>query len=477
MNAAAPDTSLHYLEQFTRSKVQLPGHQLPWLAAWREKAMRDFVASGLPTLRDEDWKYTSVAAIEKHRFALASGRTGSAIADQTVVPLPITTSARPVVPSDSPETPLATLAAALALPGTRRLVFVDGRYEAALSSSDELQEGVVIASLADMLEREPQAVEAALAGPARNAGGSTGFAALNAACLSDGAYIQLAAGMALAEPIHLLFIARTPELAVHTRNLVVTAHDSRASIIEQHVALADAESGAPITYLTNVITDLALGRGAHIEHYKVQDESTRAFHIAAINADLARDAHLLSASFAFGGALARADIHVALDGEGAECVLDGLYVGDGRQHVDHHTRIDHNRPRGTSRELYKGVLGGAARGVFNGKVIVHPGAQKSDAAQTNRNLLLSPLAEIDTKPQLEIWADDVKCNHGATVGQLDADQIFYLRARGIDEAAARAVLTHAFAAEMLDRVPLPALREYLDALLRERLPIPREARP
>jgi Fe-S cluster assembly protein SufD len=472
MNAVTPDTSLHYLEQYTRGKKQLPGHSLPWLGAWREKAMRDFVAGGLPSLRDEDWKYTSLAAIERHRFALASGHAGGAIDEQTVVPMPIGRLAK--APDESP---VATLAAALALPGTRRLVFVDGRHEAALSSRGELPEGVVVESMADMLEREPQAVEAALIDPAKGAVGRNGFAALNAACLSDGAYIQLADGAALAEPIHLLFIARTPELAIHTRNLIVAAHDSRAVIIEHHVALADpAGSGAP-AYLTNVVTDLALGRGAHIEHYKVQDESTRAFHIAEVAAALARDAHFLSASFAFGGSIARADIRVALNGEGAECTLDGLYVGDGRQHVDHHTRIDHNRPRGTSRELYKGVLGGAARGVFNGKVFVHPGAQKSDAAQTNRNLLLSPLAEIDTKPQLEIWADDVKCNHGATVGQLDADQIFYLRARGIDEAAARAVLTHAFAAEMLDRVPLPALREYLDTLLRERLPIPKEARP
>ena len=224
------------------------------------------------------------------------------------------------------------------------------------------------------------------------------------------------------------------------------------------------------------MTDIVLGQGAQIDHHKLQQESSKAFHIARIRAELAERSRFVSSSFALGSALARTDIHVALQGEGAECSLDGLYMPDGHQHIDHHTRIDHEVSRCTSRELYKGVLDGAARAVFNGEVIVHPDAQQSDASLSNRNLLLSEYAEVDTQPRLEIWADDVKCSHAATVGQLDDEQIFYLRSRGLDEASARALLTYAFAAEMLQRIEPAPLRERLDAVLRERRPKAREAR-
>jgi len=444
MNAVTADLYLHYVEEFARIKGTLPGHRLPWLSSLRDAALERFRASGFPTLHDEEWKYTSVTPIANSYFKLQpdASTPASAIASEQIEEL--------------------------ALPGAQLLVFVDGRYAPALSRVrlDELPAGVILDSVGAVLNAAPgyqQArLQAALEHP-RN-GQSTGFAALNFACMTDGAYIHLAAGTTLEAPIHLLFIAATPDLASHTRNLVIAEHDSRASIVEHHVALGTAR------YFSNAVTDIVLGRAARIAHYKLQDESSKAFHIAAINAELLRETHLLSASFALGGALARTDIRVGLNAKDAECTLDGLYMANGRQHIDHHTRIDHHRPQGTSREFYKGVLGGAARGVFNGKVIVHPDAQKSDAAQTNRNLLLSEQAEVDTKPQLEIWADDVKCSHGATVGQLDADQIFYLRSRGMDDTAARALLTYAFAAEMVDRVSLPALRERLDALLRERLP-------
>jgi len=305
----------------------------------------------------------------------------------------------------------------------------------------------------------------------RTAPYASGFAALNAACMTDGACIHLAKGVRLDAPIHLLFIASTPDLAMHTRNVVLAEADSSAVIVEHHMAL-----GTP-GYFTNTVTDIVLERGARIEHHKLQQESAAAFHIAAINAELGAGSTFASTAFALGAALARVDIGVGLNGEGAECSLDGLYMADGRRHVDHHTRIDHNQPRGTSRELYKGIVGGAGRAVFNGKIIVHRDAQQSDAAQTNRNLLLSEHAEVDTKPQLEIWADDVKCSHAATIGQLDTAQIFYLRSRGMDDAAARALLTYAFAAEMVQRIELPALRERLDGLLRAKLPQPLEALP
>lgn len=427
----------HYLSEAVRLKTTLPGQSLAWLAAIREQGLVAFASGGFPTLRNEDWKYTSVARIEKGTFGF----------------LPLAATTANAVAANEIE--------ALSLAGTHRLVFLDGRYAPALSSADPLPAGVTVASLAAVLERDPESLRHRLDRTGRDQ--RPGFAALNAACVADGCYIHLATGAVMETPIHLLFVAREANLATHSRNLVVAEPGSRACIVEHHAALGVTE------YFTNVITDIVIGQGAEIEHYKLQEESTAAFHVAAVNADLGRGSRFASSSFALGGTLARADITVGLNAEGAECVLDGLYMADGHQHLDHHTRIDHACARGTSREFYKGVLNGAARAVFNGKVIVHADAQQSDASQTNRNLLLSDHAEVDTKPQLEIWADDVKCSHAATVGQLDAEQIFYLRSRGIDNAAARAMLTYAFAAEMVERVSLAPLRTRLESLLRERL--------
>ena len=441
MNAATPDSGLHYLEDFMRHKDTFPGRTQPWLAALREAAMQQFLAMGFPTRHDEDWKYTRVAPIEKGPFT------------QTLGP-----------PADID----AAQVEALALPGAHLLVFIDGHHMPALSKIDVLPAGISIASLATLLERRRSGIETQIDSAASY---PSAFAALNTACMTDGACIHLAKGVRLDAPLHLLFLAATDTLAIHTRNLVFAEPESHATIVEHHAALGTH------TYFTNTVTDIVLGRGAQIEHHKLQQESAKAFHIAAINADLAEQSRLVSTSFALGGALARTDIHTELNGEGAECTLDGLYVTDRRQHIDHHTRIDHNVPRGTSRELYKGVLNGASRAVFNGKVVVHPDAQQSDAAQTNRNLLLSEHAEIDTKPQLEIWADDVKCSHAATVGQIDAGQVFYLRSRGLDEETARALLTYGFAEEMVQRVALPSLRQRLDDLLRALLPRSLEALP
>jgi Fe-S cluster assembly protein SufD len=436
MNAMASDHSLHFIDQFSRQRDSLPGQQWPWLRHLREEALAAFLAGGFPNQRQEEWKYTSVAAIAQSRFSLAPSLDAEL------------------------EQRIASQLSTLALPGTRRLVFIDGRYAPACSDLGPLPAGVTITSLAACLEQPSVPLHAWLEPQAPYA---SAFAALNTACLADGAYIELAAGTVLAEPLHLLFIAASDERVTHSRTLLRAAEGSRACLIEQHVALGARR------YFSNVATDLLLGPGVQIEHHKLQNESVEAFHIAATRADLAADSHLLSTAFAFGSALARTDLNVELNGIGASCSLDGLYLADGHRHLDQHTRIDHRRPRGTSRELYKGVLAGAGRAVFNGKVIVQPAAQQSDAAQSNRNLLLSAQAEIDTKPQLEIWADDVKCSHGATVGQLDDEQIFYLRSRGIDEAAAQALLTYAFAAEMTARLGLAPLRSRLDALLRARL--------
>ncbi len=433
MNAIVAD---NFAADFERLKPLLPGVYVPWLRALREEAFADFLDKGFPSTRQEDWKYTSVAAIEKGRFVPAAA-AAEVCWDVGCV--------------GSQE-----------LPGARVMVFVDGRYAPELSHLGSLPAGVTVASLAATIEREPERLRAALT-PAE-AGYASGFAALNAAFLCDGAYVGLAPGADLAEPLHLLFVAATRNAAAHVRNVIAAGAGSRACIVEHHV------SAEALPYFTNAVTSIDVERNASIEHHKLQDESLLAFHVAAVRADLGEASSFASTSFAFGAALSRTGIDVGLNAEKASCNLDGLYLIDGRQHADHHTRIDHARPRGRSREFYKGVLDGASRAVFNGRVIVHADAQQSDAQQTNRNLLLSDQAEADTKPQLEIWADDVKCAHGATVGQLDPDQIFYLQARGVDGETARSMLVYGFAAEVIERIGLLGLRRRLENLLRSRLP-------
>jgi Fe-S cluster assembly protein SufD len=413
----------HCVKEFERLTPLLPGARA---------ALARFVETGFPTLRDEDWKYTNVAQIEASRFSFVPSSQSRISVEQV---------------------------AALALPDAHRLVFVDGRHVPALSHVAALPAGVTLGSLARVVDRVPP--------PSTNE--LSGFVALNAACATDGAYLELSPGAVIEEPIELLFIACETNLAMHCRNVVVAKEGSRARIVEHHAALRAA------TYLNNTVTELIIEPGADVGHYKLQDESPQSFHIAAVQAGLAEQARLLSGSYAFGGALTRTDIRVGLNAEGADCMLDGLYMAGGRRHVDHHTRIDHAKPRGTSRELYKGVVADASRAVFNGRIVVHADAQRSDASQSNRNLLLSEQAEVDTQPQLEIYADDVQCSHGATVGQLDAEQIYYLRSRGVADATARAWLTYAFAAEMVERVRLAALRTRLDMMLRARLPAIAEA--
>ena len=352
--------------------------------------------------------------------------------------------------------------APLALGDSHLLVFVNGRHAPGLSRLGRLPSGADVGSLAQVVAKRPDRFEALLARDAEAL--VNGFTALNAAFWADGATIDLAAGCVVEKPIHLLFITTDADLAVHPRNIIRAGAGSHAEIIEHYVGLNDA------AYFTNAVTHIEVDTSAAVIHTKLQQESLRGYHIADIRAEQERDSRFTSQSFALGGLLSRNDIATRLDAQGCEATLIGLYMADGRQHMDHHTLIDHARPRGTSREFYKGVLDGAARAVFNGKVIVRPDAQQTDAHQSNRNLLLSEHAEVDTKPQLEIYADDVKCSHGATVGQLDAEQIYYLRSRGMDDAAARALLTFAFAEDVATRVSCVPLRSRLEQLLRGRLP-------
>jgi Fe-S cluster assembly protein SufD len=424
-----------YRAQFAQLEPRLVGARLPWLRHTRAVAFERFAELGFPTLRDEDWKYTSVATLEKRTFKFVPESFNGVSTDQV---------------------------GELALAASHLLVFVNGRHAPGLSRLGRLPRGAEVGSLAVAVADHPDRFEALLTRDAEAP--VNGFTALNAAFWADGAHIDLAAGCALDEPIHLLFITTDADLAVQPRNIIRAGAGSRVEVIEHYVGADNA------AYFTNAVTQIQADAGATVVHTKLQQESLHGQHVADIRAEQGQGSRFTSQSFALGGLLSRNDIGTRLDAPGCEATLIGLYMAGGRQHMDHHTRIDHLQPRGTSREFYKGVLDGAARAVFNGRVIVHADAQKTDAQQSNRNLLLSDDAEVDTKPQLEIYADDVKCSHGATVGQLDAEQIYYLRSRGMDDASARALLTFAFAEDVASRVSCVPLRSRLEQLLRGRLP-------
>jgi len=429
----------HYLAEHKGIAADLPGRGVAWLERARESARDKFAELGFPGPRDEAWKYTRVTPIEKRAFkpmgALCIGFDEDDIERFLFGDL-----------------------------RCHRLVFVNGKYTPQLSRPGKLAEGIQVTSLAKALNDSPEALEPYLTRHADP--GASGFAALNAAFMGDGAYIHLPRGAVVEDPIHLLFIATAQEetLFSHPRNLVVAGENSQATVIESYVSLGDSD------YLTNAVSEVVLGQNATVAHYKLQQESVKAFHVATLQVHQERDSRFTSHSVSFGGQLTRNDINAVLDAEGAECALNGLFMADGRQHVDFHTTVEHAKPHGTSQEYYKGILDGRSRGVFNGRVHVHPHAQKTDAEQSNKNLLLSRHAEVDTKPELEIYADDVKCSHGATVGQLDPDMLFYLRARGLDEAAARGLLTYGFAQDIIDRMPIEQVRDRLEEILVTRVP-------
>jgi Fe-S cluster assembly protein SufD len=344
-----------------------------------------------------------------------------------------------------------------------RLVFVDGRFSARLSSVGELPQGTIVASLAEVLARDPGRVEPWLGRFAKF--DRQPFVALNTAFLRDGAFIHVPRG-AVTGPIHLLFLSSGEEgrsTLSFPRNLFVAGEDSQTTIVETYAG----EGG----YFTAPVTELVAGPGAVVDHYKVQRESLGAFHVATFQVQAERACRPSSHSISIGGALVRNDVNAVLDGEGIDCILNGLYFGDGRQVVDNHMRVEHAKPHCASHELYKGVLDGKSRAVFNGLIHVHKGAQKTDAKQSNRNLLLSRDAIANSNPQLEIFADDVKCTHGSTVGQLDEDAVFYLRSRGIGAEAARSLLTYAFASDIVERIKVVPVRRDLEEFLFARLPM------
>jgi Fe-S cluster assembly protein SufD len=344
-------------------------------------------------------------------------------------------------------------------------VFVDGRFEPALSHRPELPAGVTVEPLGEALARDPLLIERSYAQVATP--DLTPFAALNAAFADDGAVVRVPAGVDLAAPIHLLYVTTDAAAgaAIQVRTVLLVERAARAQLVESYAGLGTGAS------FHNVVTEVVIGEGAWVEHTRIQRESEAAFHIGLTQVEQARDSHYRSFTLAAGGAIARHDLRARLSGENVETLLYGLYLGRGEQLVDNHTTIFHDQPNCRSWEVYKGILDDRSHAVFNGKVFVQPEAQKTDAKQTNRNLLLSEGAKVDTKPQLEIFADDVKCTHGATVGRIDESAFFYLQSRGIPRAEAQRVLTYAFAAEVVNEVASTPVREALDELVANRLGI------
>lgn len=452
MNQPIPNSIQRLRDAYAAATDRLPGAHNRGVRALREQSLERFTTLGFPTPRLEDWKYTNVAPIAEGGFVPAAALPGAGTAEET--PQALAAARRQLFPDLD----------------AHRLVFVNGRYNQALStiaSSSPLPPGVRVTSLSQALARDPQPLAEQLN---RLAPADTqAFAALNAAFFTDGACIWLERGVELDKPLHLVFLA-TAAAAGHmlaVRNLILAAEGSRATIVEHYVCLDDAEAGG--RYFTSAVTEVQAAAGAAIEHLRLQQEGEAAFHVGGLYARLEQHSRLAVTAVDLGGRLVRNDVQAALAQEHAECVLNGLYVVDGRSHVDNHTHVDHARPHGTSRQFYKGVLDGRARAVFNGKIVVHPDAQHTDAQQENRNLLLSEDAEVDTRPQLEIYADDVRCSHGATVGNLDPDALFYLRSRAVDEQAARDLLTYAFAHDLLARIRLAPIRQALEQRLTTRL--------
>lgn len=420
-----------FREQFAECRDSLPGAGQDWLIGLREASFERFARTGLPGRKIETWRYTGLGAIGKMAQEPAGAGTAIALADLEDHLI------------DAPEAP--------------RLVFVDGCLQQELSTLDGLDAGIEVMGLADALERTPARVRDLLTRTFEAGSGADDQAlvALNGALFTDGAVIHVSAGTLAQTPVHLIFVATKTSHAVHPRNLIIAEDRSRASIVESYIGRGEG--------WTNAVTQISVGRGAHIDHYRILDEAGGARHIGATEASLADNGGYRNFSLVTGGRLSRNEISVCLDGSGCHCELAGVTLAGEGQHCDILSRVDHRRPECASSQEYRSAIAARGRSVFQGKVIVQPHAQHTDARQNSKNLLLAKSAEAITKPELEIHADDVKCSHGATVGELDADMLFYLRSRGLDLDAARGLLIEGFVAELLDRAEYGPIRALLRA--------------
>jgi len=413
----------------------LKGYEIPrsgasWLNERRAHALERANALSVPTTRDEDWRFTDISQLIKTNF-------------------------QPIASSSPPA--MSEISAFVAPEAVLRLVFVDGVYAPVLSSTKGMSGGVVVTPLALAFGTHAAAIEPHLARHATFE--NDVFTALNTAYLRDGACVLIAKDRKCPAPVQLLHISIQKEAAVHPRCLVVAEAGAECTVIEDYVTLTDG------AYFNNAVTEIVAGEGARVTHVRLQREAAGAFHIANCAVVLAKEAYYASHAISLGARLSRLNLNVLQQGEGVEVKLDGLALISGRQLADSHTLMDHARAHGKCQQLHKCIVGGGAHAVFNGKILVRPGAQLTDSAQQTRTLLLSDKARVDAKPQLEIFADDVKCAHGAAIGQIDAEQLFYLQSRGLSTESARNLLTYAFAAEVVDRIPVPSLVERLEKVV------------
>ena len=413
--------------------------QPQWLAPLRKAGLASFADQGFPTLHDEDWRFTNVAPVAKLNFKLAAQG-----------------------PVNGAESQAIDNSVFTRLPG-HRLVFVNGFFSAKLSRIKPVPVGVRIENLPAALAEDSALIEKHLGKYAHTA--KNPFAALNQALFTDGAYIFVPAGVAVPEPVQLVYVssAKNSGETILPRNLVIAGANSQLTVVESYLSTGN------VAYFTNAVTEIFAGDHATVEHIKLQDEAAGAYHIATIAGEFGRGSNVTVHSFALGAKLSRTNIRANLAGEGLVCILNGLYLTKDEQLADHHMVVEHAQPHCASHEYFNGILDDKSKGVFHGRIYVHPIAQKTDAKQTNKNLLLSDDATADTKPQLEIYADDVKCTHGATIGQLDGESIFYLRSRGLGLDAAKQMLIHAFAGEIIERIKCEPAREVIDRLVWDRL--------
>lgn len=424
------------LDFFTDLQQRTVG-QPQWLRTLRENAFGRFCDAGFPTTRDEDWRFTNVTAISQQEFQLPR-KNSATVSAEDLQPFQISGTAC-------------------------RLVFVNGYYAPELSDRGQLPAGVEAGALSEAIDKNPKALEAYLGcyvDTQRDA-----FCSLNTAFLQDGSYVHLGQGTVLDAPIHLLYVstaADTPQM-LHPRNLLVAERNAQGSVVEEHVSLGDG------VVFSNVVTELIASENSIVSHHLIERENAKALHISTLRMQQERNTKVSSHSVLTGGALVRNNVHPVLAGEGGECLINGIYLGDDHQHLDNYMMVEHVSPHCASHQFYNGILGGHSHGVFHGRILVHKDAQRTDAKQTNRNLLLSDDAHIDTKPQLEIYADDVKCTHGATIGQIEGNSLFYLRSRGLDEASAREMLLLAFAGECLVRIPSAPVRKYMERIVHRTL--------
>ncbi|HKR29705.1 MAG TPA: Fe-S cluster assembly protein SufD [Terriglobales bacterium] len=433
-----------YLETFSDFEKVAVGHDQPWLCNLRADAFARFCQVGLPTTRDEDWRFTNISAIAQTQFRLSNIRVDEIAG----------------LHFQKQDLAFDSLRSSQTV-----MIFANGRLVPQLSRIDELPKGVIINGLAREVAAKSSQVENHL-GRYLNIQRDA-FSALNTAFAEDGAFVHVSRGTVVEQPIYLLFISTATDSTAtdapmmnHPRNLFVVEEEAQVAIVEDYVSLGDTAGS-----LCNTATELIAKDGAIVSHYMIEREHRQSFNISTLRIEQGRNANVASHSVLLGGGIVRNNVHPVLAGEGSECLINGLFVGNAKQHLDNYMLVEHAQPHCSSRQFYNGILDDSAHGVFHGRIIVHKDAQKTDAKQTNRNLLLSDSAQIDTKPQLEIYADDVKCTHGATIGQIEENALFYLRSRGIDEASARKLLLMAFANECLDRMREDSVRNGIEKLL------------